>query len=205
MRHFDIVKFFEKKFNYQSYLEIGCANDDTFKRIECPIKVGVDPNRGGTIRTTSDDFFRKNTEKFDLIFIDGLHLHEQVIRDINNSLIFLNENGIILVHDCNPDKIAHQYRHQITGIWNGDVWKAICWFRQRKDLNIYVTQECSGVGIIRKQPNENILVLKTKIKNITWSYFVNNRDKLLNLKKWEDIKKDYREGIYNHKKRFCIL
>jgi len=202
MKHSDIVKFFANQFDYQSYLEIGCDKNDTFRVIECPIKVGVDPNSGGTIRTTSDDFFRKNNEKFDLVFIDGLHLYEQVIRDIDNSLVQLNENGTILVHDCNPAKNIHQSRIQTSAIWNGDVWKAICLFRTKQNLNIYVTNECHGVGIIRKQPNENCLILETKIEDLTWLDLVKNRNKLLNLIKWKDYAKMYK---YYNRKRFHTL
>ena len=60
--------------------------------------------RGGTIRTTSDEFFKNNKEKFDLIFLDGLHTYHQTIKDINNSLRNLNSNGIIIIHDCLPKK-----------------------------------------------------------------------------------------------------
>ena len=197
MNHFKIVTFFAEQFGSQSYLEIGCAENATFKRVKCSIKVGVDPHSGGTERMTSDNFFAQNTEKFDLIFIDGLHLHEQVIRDVNNSLNILNENGTILVHDCNPYRYTSQLRYAVHGEWNGDVWKAICFFRQRKDLKIYVTKEYFGVGIIRKQRNKNPLVLKTKIKDLTWFNLVKNRKEFLNLRKWENIK-SYYEKISQH-------
>ena len=89
--------------NYKSYLEIGCFSNELFDQIVCKNKVGVDPISGGTIRTTSDDFFKKNTEKFDCVFIDGLHRYHQVKKDILNSINVLNEGGIILLHDCLPN------------------------------------------------------------------------------------------------------
>ena len=48
---------------------------------------------------TSDKFFKDN-EKFDIIFIDGLHTFEQTIKDIDNSIKFLRDKGVILIHDC---------------------------------------------------------------------------------------------------------
>ena len=84
----------------RSYLEIGCHADRCFSRIHTPRKVGFDPLAGGTVRGTSDAFFLSNTETFDLVFIDGLHVYEQVLRDIRNALRLLTPRGIIVVHDC---------------------------------------------------------------------------------------------------------
>ena len=47
----------------------------------------------------SDDFFLKNTENFDIIYIDGIHDALQVDRDINNAWNFLNLNGIMICDD----------------------------------------------------------------------------------------------------------
>jgi hypothetical protein len=59
------------------YLEIGCQGNNLFDSVPATNKVGVDPVAGGTVRKTSDDFFRENQQKFDVIFIDGLHTYEQ--------------------------------------------------------------------------------------------------------------------------------
>ena len=90
---------------YKSYLEIGCDNDENFSKIIIDKKTGIDPIKGGTLRMTSDNFFEKNIKNFDLIFLDGLHTYEQTIKDIDNSLRYLNINGVILIHDCLPTKI----------------------------------------------------------------------------------------------------
>ena len=55
-----------------------------------------------------DQFFRKNKESFDLIFLDGLHTYEQTIKDINNGIQSIQDNGIILIHDCLPKKIWNE-------------------------------------------------------------------------------------------------
>ena len=120
--------------NYQSYLEIGCYKNDLFDKIKCNIKVGVDPISGGTVRKTSDDYYKTNKEKFDIIFIDGLHHYEQVIKDIHNSLNVLNENGVILLHDCLPNNLYEQIVPRCKHIWNGDVWKAIVECRTKEIL-----------------------------------------------------------------------
>jgi len=98
----DLIQYIVDKYNYSTYLEIGCDKDQSFAKIRINKKIGVDPISGGTIRDTSNNFFNHNKEKFDIIFIDGLHHYEQVIVDINNSLEILNNNGHILIHDCLP-------------------------------------------------------------------------------------------------------
>ena len=93
----DLIQYIIHKYSFENYLEIGCDKDQSFSKIKVKNKVGVDPISGGTIRDTSDNFFKTNNDKFDLIFIDGLHHYSQVIKDIYNSLKILNKNGFILV------------------------------------------------------------------------------------------------------------
>ena len=121
----DLIQFLIDKHKFQNYLEIGCDKDQSFSKIKVKNKIGVDPVSGGNIKSTSDQFFSTNTHKFDIIFIDGLHHYEQVIKDVNNSLKILNDNGFILLHDCLPRSIAHQAIPGYRGSWNGDVWKAL--------------------------------------------------------------------------------
>lgn len=57
--------------------------------------------RGRTrkIKLTSDEFFANNNKLFDFIYIDGDHSHEQVLRDGQNAIKFIKENGIIAFDD----------------------------------------------------------------------------------------------------------
>ena len=54
--------------------------------------------------------FKKIKNKFDIIFLDGLHTYEQTINDIKNSILtYLNQTmELLLVHDCLPKKIWNQ-------------------------------------------------------------------------------------------------
>ena len=145
---------------------------------------------GGNVRKTSDDFFQDNKQNFDIIFIDGLHHYEQVKKDINNSLKFLNKNGFILVHDCLPRTKAHQSIPRYRGSWNGDVWKAIVELRTKENLNIFTSQIDLGVGVIKKEMNSNIL--KTNIKNfkdLKFKDYYYNYKNFMNIKSYEDTLK----------------
>lgn len=156
-----LLQYIIDKYDYKNYLEIGCDQDQSFSKIIIDNKVGVDPVSGGTIRNTSDNFFINNKEKFDIIFIDGLHHYEQVIKDIYNALKILNENGHILVHDCLPRTIAHQARPRYRGSWNGDVWKSIAELRTKKYLEVFTCEIDFGIGVIRKRNNLNPIKIDT--------------------------------------------
>lgn len=147
-----------KKFN--TYCEIGCFSNELFNKIEIKNKVGIDPVSGGTVKTTSDLFFKDNKLNFDIVFIDGLHHYEQVKKDINNSLRFLNLGGIILLHDCLPSNVFDQAVPRCTYNWNGDVWKAFVEIRCKEDLDSYTLYADQGIGIIFKRTNKNLLNLK---------------------------------------------
>ena len=167
---------------YNSFLEIGCDKNSNFSNISISKKIGVDPNSGGTHKMTSDEFFQTNIESFDLVFIDGLHETSQVDRDIDNSLKFLNKNGLILLHDCLPKKIWHQVVPCIYPKWNGDVWKSIVKSRTRKDINTYTIVADHGIGLIIKEKNNNILNLsQEKLKKLKFKDYFNNHNEFMNL------------------------
>ena len=187
----DMINYFIKKNDYKSYLEIGCDKNQIFSQIDLNKKIGVDPYSGGNVRKSSDDFFKENAEKFDLIFIDGLHVYEQVKRDIVNSINFLNKEGVILVHDCLPDTIGKQAVPRYKMQWNGDVWKAIVDLRQRDDLEIHTCFVDQGIGIIKKENNSSTLKIDKKTQDLKFSDFYHNHNEYLRIINLNEFKKIY--------------
>ena len=53
-------------------------------------------SKGIKFKTKSDDFFIKNKEDFDIIYVDGLHTYNQVKKDLINALKALKSDGIII-------------------------------------------------------------------------------------------------------------
>lgn len=157
-KRYEIINHFVKTRGYRRYLEIGVSSGRSMGKVRCPVKVGVDPRPrtgadGWTLHIrTSDDFFRENQETFDIVFIDGLHHAEQVLRDIYNSLSVLTGNGIVFLHDCNPRAEETQLREHAPGGedgWNGDVWKAIAYLRRSvPDLYCRVLDTDQGIGVV---------------------------------------------------------
>jgi hypothetical protein len=130
---------------------------------------------------TSDDFFKTNLKTFDIIFIDGLHLCEQVLKDIHNSLKFLNDDGAIVCHDCLPNNESEQIEeYDGKSSWTGTVWKAISFLRMtEQNLSIQVVDTDFGCGIITR--GKQTLYPKTEISDMNWEYFSKNRNNLMNV------------------------
>jgi hypothetical protein len=144
--------------------------------------VDPDPAAKANHVMTSDEFFKQNKKTYDIIFIDGLHEDAQVMKDVENSLKFLNENGTILLHDCTPKRESHQRPFDVwygKGVWTGTVWKAFVRLRStREDLYMKVIDCDYGVGIIRRGSQK---LLNIKEEHINYQYFRKKKKKMLNL------------------------
>jgi hypothetical protein len=149
-----------------SYLEIGVEYGHTFQNTHFTDKTGVDPDPKceHVIQLTADQFFETNERTFDVIFIDGMHQTEYILRDFNNSLRCLNTYGTIFIDDILPLNYYEQMKiprkHFIeNGIlkylepWTGDVWKFVYYlFEFHKDdfvFGYYNHTNYRGVGMFK--------------------------------------------------------
>jgi hypothetical protein len=218
MSRVDIIQDIIKKKKAVKYLEIGVEQGECFLLIKAKKKYAVDPRFlisrklkfkwmrknpcnifAKYYEERSDDYFayEKHTGGYDVVFVDGLHAYKQALRDVDNSLLYLNENGVIVVHDCSPPHKAaaypaDSYRQAAlskipgwTGEWCGDVWKTIVYLRSfREDLNIFVLDHDYGLGIITRGEPDNMLPFSVEeLNQLTYKDLEKNREELLNLKK----------------------
>lgn len=151
------------------YLEIGVDDPRRcFQRIRCSHKTAVDPVNKFQPPSkllypmTSNEFFTRlergatafsPDHRWDVIFIDGLHLAPQVYQDIQNAIRHCQPHGFVVLHDCNPATHlnAHsdlEYFHKNQGEWNGSTWKAFYRFRTESSLRSYTVDTDYGVGVI---------------------------------------------------------
>jgi len=198
--------------NLTSFLEIGYANGNTHEEIKCKRKVAVDPspdfnsnyikNNTHDLRLqTSDDFFKTNTDLFDLILIDGYHEAEQVYRDLINSLEALTPNGVIFMHDvCPPESKT------LSPDASGDAYKTFMKLRcERDDLDAFLLDDCNpadvigykfllddynpedeaGYGLIFK--NTGISTRYTGDVEYNYKYMKERKDSLMNLCKLDNV------------------
>ena len=186
----EIIQTLINQKKYSSYLEIGTHKDEVFSKISCSYKVGVDPFSGGNVRMTSDDFFEQNSEKFDCIFIDGLHHYNQVKKDLKNSINCLNEKGMILIHDCMPKSIHAQAVPRTESDWNGDVWKSLVEQRTMQNTDCYTIYADHGIGVVLKRKNRNQLIINDKnFAKLKFKYFYSNHYKIMNILKFDEFLK----------------
>lgn len=184
-RRSELLNWIIRKKNYNSYLEIGVENPIiNLDKIHVKYKVGVDPNFvrfpvGMSFSGTSDEFFFQNTEIFDIIFIDGLHLADQAYKDIENSLKVLSNGGTVVMHDCLPRNEIEQRVPREQNVWTGDVWKAFVRFRENNPyVEMRVVNIDFGIGILTCSEKEHPFKAG---KELTYKNFVENCKEWLNL------------------------
>jgi hypothetical protein len=142
-----------KLFPEPSYLEIGVNTGDTFLKVNAPRKVAVDPvflfdvaaaaaeDAGREFHEiTSDEYFGAvvdPSERFDVIYLDGLHTFEQTLRDFTNAVHHLSPRGVILIDDVCPvsylsslpDRENYFKVREFLGVtdksWMGDVYRLV--------------------------------------------------------------------------------
>lgn len=138
------------------YLEIGVNRGKTFLAVDMPSKTAVDPRfqfdrfseQTDSVQfheLTSDEWFLNCSRgnRFDIIFLDGLHTFEQTFRDFCNSLLLSHDNTVWVIDDtvprdiyssCPNQKLAGRVRRKDIGAavsnkkpggWNGDVFKLV--------------------------------------------------------------------------------
>lgn len=159
----------------RAYLEIGLNFGRTFEEVEALSKTGVDPRPRFDLErlpqdtrvvvSTSDSYFDSlsSSNRFNLIFLDGLHEYQQTYRDFKNATRFLAEEGFIVIDDVVPvdffssfenQKTAVKMRRQKTGrrdrSWQGTVFRSLRAI-DRVELNwdfFLVGPETSPVAVV---------------------------------------------------------
>ena len=120
------------------YLEIGVQSGKSLAIAKCK-SIGIDPmpqlrftlnNTASVIKSSSDSFFAKQADSLltqapDLVFIDGMHLFEYVLRDFINVERYAGISTLVVIDDIYPGHPAQAQRKRKTMAWTGDVWKLL--------------------------------------------------------------------------------
>lgn len=180
--YYDLLNIAHTVLKPKVYVEIGVSNGKSLALArEKTIAIGIDPltaelgslvftspeNMPKLYKMTSDLFFNSVDIKsamehsyFDMAFIDGLHIFEQVLRDFINLEKYASHDSVVFIHDCLPVNIQAAERIRQSAFWIGDVWKIIpCLKELRPDLDILtLPAQPSGLAVIRNlNPQSHIL------------------------------------------------
>lgn len=178
MKYIEVLQTFHEGFKPTSYLEIGVRNGNSL-RLSRVKSIGIDPafaitqelrTRVNLYRTTSDDFFAKrNPDRIlnlkgagvDMIFIDGMHLAEYVLRDLVNSMRAASARGVIIFDDIIPYDMDITSRVQPPkGGWTGDVYKVPVLLKRAGAEFITVDTRPTGLCIMECTPHNRAIVEK---------------------------------------------
>lgn len=133
---YEILSFLHHHLTPELYLEIGVQAGKSLALADCEA-VAVDPmpqiafdlfENARILALKSDDFFKGPAvelliKKPDLVFIDGMHLFEYVLRDFLNVERFAEAHTLVVIDDIFPAHPAQAERRRRTRSWTGDVWK----------------------------------------------------------------------------------
>ena len=191
-----------RRFPRPRYLELGVDTGVVFLHVRAHRKVGVDPVgrvprwkwllhpntllRGSFFRATSDRFFDALAQEasFEVIFVDGDHSFAQSRRDVERALDHLAEDGVVLVHDCNPPSAAAaspDSADSAGGPWCGEVWRTIVELRAtRAELEIETLDVDFGIAVIRRG-RAAPLELEATVAELEYADLDRDRARLLGL------------------------
>lgn len=161
VHYLDLLRRLHTVLRPAHYFEIGVRKGQSLSLATCPA-IGVDPEPeiavalGENVRVvadTSDDFFENESsavlpQSLELVFIDGMHLFEFVLRDFMNVERRSGDNTVVVIDDMLPNLPEQASRERKTRVWTGDVWKMHeCLRKYRPDLRLTLL-DTSPTGLL---------------------------------------------------------
>ena len=203
-----------ERMGYEKYLEIGIDNPEIcFNQIKCIKKIGIDPYdddlgthkwnpenidemiakiEGDFYHGTADEFFAKRRNKFDIIFIDGLHKELQVDKDIENALSRLRKGGLVVLHDTMPrTEMVCTNDPEAGQPWMGTVYRSFWKLRtEATDLDMCTVDKGTGFSFIR--PGVNRPYSSPQFKgHMSFKYLNLHRAQVMNIIPLEHFKRSW--------------
>ena len=135
------------------------------------------------------------SEKFDLILVDPYHEYKHSIITFKMLTLLLDENGILISHDCYPEKFSLTSPIYKKGEWCGVTYAAFIENSYNNpDFYYAVINNDYGLGIISKEEipfvkkifdKEKQKIFLDIFKNCdyedAYNYFKNNSNNIINL------------------------
>jgi hypothetical protein len=154
----------------ENYLELGVRDGRNFKEVSpfckkmvgvdiCPIPFDLEQNMTFHQMST-DEFFSKldDTEKYDCVFIDADHSHEQSLKDFLNVKDRMVDDGFIFFHDTYP-----YAEYMMDKNLCNDVYKTALYIKQNfiDQFEILTLPFNPGLTILKKIDRNKQVVYKS--------------------------------------------
>jgi Methyltransferase domain len=177
----DVLNGILRLFPISNYLEVGVNRGETFLQVNATRKVAVDPKFLFSIQeasvahteshfheVTSDEYFSDiaaPTDKFQLIYLDGLHTFEQTLRDFVNATHYLSSDGVIVIDDVIPSSYQAALPEQADAFrvkaftgdpdnsWMGDTYKLVFFIHSFfTNYNLRTVSDNHGQSVVWRRP-----------------------------------------------------
>jgi predicted O-methyltransferase YrrM len=157
--HIEFLDGLIKWIKPERYLELGVREGRTFTKVaqHCEKAIGVDmdpapfqlePNMEYHTKLT-DEYFRTLDPdiKFDVVFIDADHSHEQSLKDFMNVKDRIIDDGFIFLHDTYPYDEVFFSKYACN-----DVYKTALYIKQNfiDEFEVVTLPINPGVTIVKK-------------------------------------------------------
>lgn len=173
----ELVHLLDELYNFEKILIVNTPSTGLFLD-----KMLLEKNTK-RIKYTSNDFDKFTTmindmnEKFDLILVDPYHEYKESIVTFELLTEILDDNGILISHDCNPPNFDCTYPIYKKGEWCGLTYAAFI-ENAYKNSNLYygVIDNDYGLGIISKNEIQFVKKIIDKEKQLIFLNLLEEKD-----------------------------
>lgn len=224
VRRWQVMRRLVNHYPDPRYLEVGVCEGKTFDKVPAARKVAVDPEfrfdhvamQAAHPETTyhpvpSDEYFARHAQlddEFDVIYLDGLHVYDQTLRDLLNALEHLQPRGVIVIDDTVPptymaairDREEFFAERRRTGsdeaAWMGDVFKVVHFIQAFCPYLRYATiANNHGQTVVwRGQRDEEPVRDLAEIDTMSFEDFINSLD-VMRLKRFGEIRREVQRDL----------
>lgn len=155
--HGDLVAAVAAFLKPQVYLELGCLEGATLKKVapHCGKALGIDhkaepvADNGFTIIRADTVWFLEQlkADSVEMVFLDSSHEYAHSLRELVQIERVLVENGVLLMHDTYPPNAAQEQPG-----YCGDVWRLAAELDSRPGWQAMTLPAQYGLTLARKLP-----------------------------------------------------
>tara|TARA_Y100000361_G_C10979262_1_gene248173 strand:+ start:90 stop:602 length:513 start_codon:yes stop_codon:yes gene_type:complete len=159
IHHSDIIADLARVYKPKVYVELGLYEGETWAKVlpHAESAFGVDivdrSISGGQIYIENTDIFFEHFDKeINMAFIDADHCFESVLQDFENVAKLLHPQGIIVLHDTDPES-----DHLFDKGYCGDAYKIVSLLQDSEEYNMLTIPVAeAGLSLVTKKNNSRV-------------------------------------------------